>query len=535
MLAREASKTIRAIQSRLSSIGESSIVTIDLDNYTISIPDFPEPVVYHPTKTALNFHKTDDRVRVVRGHVGSGKTTMMCAEIVFRACKMIPCKDGVVRSRWAIVRNTYGDLDKTTLKTWRMWFSHLGDMKWREGKSFTINHKFKANIIKDGISTLKDIEFELLPIALDNVSDVTKHLKSLEVTGVFLNELSELNRMVLDFFSGGRLPRYPSLKDLPEGSIYWCGIFCDTNPPEEDSWIYKLFEIEQPQEYKMLVQPPAVIKQGKTYVINPEAENLKNIANGEAEYVKMTYGKDEAFIRVYLMGEYGTLSDQKRVYYCYNDNIHSSDTVTIDNRSSLIIGIDLGTVAPSILIGQMQGAQATIIKEFCGEFTTIRAMCQDAVIPWLHENCQGMRIEIAQYDPADTMNGSEQLREFFGSAVGPAMTNSVQMRIDAVTKRLMGITAKGQPKIVISRQGCPQLRKGFNGKYYYRRVQVIGEDRYTEEPHKIHPFSDVHDALQYICLYVNYMFDISENKEEQFWDDWKFKQIRDKANSITGY
>jgi hypothetical protein len=524
-------KSSRVIESK---------VKVNLDNYTITIPDYPTPTVYRPTKTALNFHRTDDRVRVVRGHVGSGKSTMMVAEIVFRAVKMAACRDGVKRSRWAVVRNTYGDLEKTTLTTWKMWFSNLGIMKWRQGTSFTINHIFEVIIIQNGVESTHKVDLELLPIALDNVSDVTKHLKSLEVTGVFLNEMSELNRMVLDFFSGGRLPRFPSLKDMPEGVTYWCGIFGDTNPPEEDSWIYKLFEVEKPTEYTMFSQPPAVLKVGDKYEINPDAENIKNILNGESEYVKMTWGKDEAFIRVYLMGEYGTLSDQKRVYYSYNDNIHSDDNIVIDNKTHhsppLIIGVDLGTVAPAILVAQMQGATLVVIKEFCGEFTTIREMCVDAVMPWLHENCRGMGIEAVIYDPADTYDGSEQLREFFGAAVKAAQTNSVSLRIDATTKRLNKLT-KGQPALKIIRKLCPQLRKGFNGKYYYRRVRIIGEDRYTEEPHKIHPYSDIHDALQYICLHVNYEYELNQvyNEKDRALDEWEFKQLRSKSDNITGY
>ncbi len=515
----------------------SSQVIVDLDNYTISVPDYPDPIIYKPTKTALAFHRLDDRVRVIRGHVGSGKSTMMCAEIVFRAVKMAACKDGIKRSRWAIVRNTYGDLAKTTLTTWKMWFRNLGNMRWREGKSFTIDHAFTAKVISNNIEELHKIEMQLLPIALDNVSDVTKHLKSLEVTGVFLNELSELNRMVLDFFSGGRLPRFPSLKDMPEGVKYWCGIFGDTNPPEEDSWIYKLFEIDKPPEYTMLCQPPAVIREGEGYIINPEAENIKNILNGEEEYIKMTWGKDEAFIRVYLMGEYGTLSDQKRVYYSYNDNIHSSDHVNIDWKLPIVIGVDLGTVAPTILISQMQGVALVVIKEFCGEFTTIREMCTDSVMPWLHDNCRGMKIDAVIYDPADTYDGSEQLREFFSLAVKSAITNSVSVRIDAVSKRLTRLSSQGQPIIIISRKGCPQLRKGFNGKYYYRRVQVIGENRYTDEPHKIHPYSDVHDSLQYICLHVNYETELAKDFDEKRieLEKWEFKQFRSKSDEITGY
>jgi hypothetical protein len=250
----------------------------------------------------------------------------------------------------------------------------------------------------------------------------------------------------------------------------------------------------------------------------------------------MTYGKDDAFIRVYLMGEYGTLSDQKRVYYSYNDNIHSEDNIIIDKRLQLIIGVDLGTVAPTILISQMQGTCLAVVKEFCGEFTTIRELCTDAVMPWLSNNCKGMKIETVLYDPADTYDGSEQLREFFSIAVQPAKTNSVSIRIDAVTQRLTRLS-KGQAIIKISRQGCPQLRKGFNGKYYYRRVKVIGEEKYTEEPHKIHPYSDVHDALQYICLYANYEneLNVGYNEQEEVLDEWKFKQLRSKSSNITGY
>ncbi|MFA5695912.1 MAG: hypothetical protein WC917_00400 [Bacilli bacterium] len=535
MLNHDLSKISARIDTISASKANAAIVVVDIDNYTITIPDYPDPIVYRPTKTALAFHRLNDRVRVVRGHVGSGKSTMMCAEIVFRAVKMAACRDGIKRSRWAIVRNTYGDLAKTTLTTWKMWFSNLGSMRWREGKSFTIEHKFTV-IIKEGDTESKhQVEMELLPIALDNVADVTKHLKSLEVTGVFLNEMSELNRMVLDFFSGGRLPRFPSLKDMPDDVTYWCGIFADTNPPEVESWIYKLFEVEKPPEYTMLCQPPAVLRQGDKYIINPEAEHLKFILNCEEEYIKMTWGKDEAFIRVYLMGEYGTLSNQKRVYYGYNDNIHSSNNINIDFKSPLIIGADLGTVAPAIGIAQMQGAQLVGIKEFCGEFTTIRELCHDAVMPWLHENCKGMRIDAVIYDPADTYDGAEQLREFFGIAVRPAITNSVVLRIDAVSLRLAQLT-KGQPAIIFSRSGCPQTRKGFNGKYYYRRVQVIGEDRYTDEPHKIHPFSDIHDSWQYIALHVNYEQGFNdEDKRQSEYDEYMFQEHRRKADQITGY
>jgi hypothetical protein len=43
------------------------------------------------------------------------------------------------------------------------------------------------------------------------------------------------------------------------------------------------------------------------------------------------------------------------------------------------------------------------------------------------------------------------------------------------------------------------FRQGFNGGYKYRRIQVTGEERYTDEPVK-NGYSHPHDALQYLAL-----------------------------------
>ena len=45
---------------------------------------------------------------------------------------------------------------------------------------------------------------------------------------------------------------------------------------------------------------------------------------------------------------------------------------------------------------------------------------------------------------------------------------------------------------------CLNLKKGFNGGYYYRRLQTSG-NRYDEKPFK-NRYSHVHDALQYMMM-----------------------------------
>jgi len=48
------------------------------------------------------------------------------------------------------------------------------------------------------------------------------------------------------------------------------------------------------------------------------------------------------------------------------------------------------------------------------------------------------------------------------------------------------------------------IRRGFNGRYQYRRLQVVGEERYKDVPDK-NDFSHLHDALQYAALYSQTM------------------------------
>jgi hypothetical protein len=43
------------------------------------------------------------------------------------------------------------------------------------------------------------------------------------------------------------------------------------------------------------------------------------------------------------------------------------------------------------------------------------------------------------------------------------------------------------------------VRKGFNGGYRYRKLQVSGGERYSDEPEK-NKYSHPHDALQYLLL-----------------------------------
>ena len=63
----------------------------------------------------------------------------------------------------------------------------------------------------------------------------------------------------------------------------------------------------------------------------------------------------------------------------------------------------------------------------------------------------------------------------------------------------MKMTGGGEPGFVIDKR-CKTLRKGFQGGYKYKRIQVGGsDDRFRDVPDK-DKYSHPHDALQYLCL-----------------------------------
>jgi hypothetical protein len=72
------------------------------------------------------------------------------------------------------------------------------------------------------------------------------------------------------------------------------------------------------------------------------------------------------------------------------------------------------------------------------------------------------------------------------------------IRKEAVISRLNKLV-NGEPGFVLDGKKCPNLRKGFNGGYKLRRINVSGADKFNEEPDK-NKYSHIHDCHQYVCL-----------------------------------
>ncbi len=240
-------------------------------------------IKYDAPDTLSSFMDSNAFVRVIVGPIGSGKSSGCIMEILARAAGQARGPDGIRRTRFCVIRNTYRQLNDTTKKTFQQWIPEaLG--KWNK-QDFSFHMKFG------------DIDCEVLFRALDSPEDVKKVL-SLELTGAYFNELREIPKLIFDGVQG-RCGRYPS---VIEGGVTWDGVWGDTNPWPTSHWGYKLFSETGAEGFELFEQPG-----GR----EPNAENVENLRPGY--YARLCAGKDAEWIAEYVDAKYPS-SDRGSVY-----------------------------------------------------------------------------------------------------------------------------------------------------------------------------------------------------------------------------
>ncbi|AAK94379.1 terminase large subunit [Myxococcus phage Mx8] len=236
-------------------------------------------IAYRAPPTVARFLRSNAFVRCIVGPVGSGKSSGCVVEIPRRAAEQAPGPDGVRRTRFAVIRNTYRELKDTTRKTFEQWVPALSGRWHEQDFTFTVDKP-----LSDGTH----MHCEVLFRALDRPEHVKK-LLSLELTGAYVNEARQVPKAILDVLCS-RVGRYPS---KAQGGATWFGVWMDTNPWHTGHWGYKLFTKALPEGYELFEQPS-----GRA----PDAENLENLPVGY--YERQVAGKDAEWVAEYIDSKY---------------------------------------------------------------------------------------------------------------------------------------------------------------------------------------------------------------------------------------
>lgn len=430
-------------------------------------------VNYHPPgPVSKAFMRSDAFVRGIMGPYGSGKSTACVMEVIRRAQQQAPGKDGIRRSRWAVVRNTYPELKTTTIKTWHQWVPpSLG--RWVDSGPPT--HRISDD----------KIDLEVIFISLDRPQDISK-LLGMELTGAWVDEAREVPKAIIDGLTG-RVGRYPS---SAMGGPTWSGIIMSTNPPDTDHWYYRIAEEDRPEGWEFFRQPGG---------LSPFAENKDHLPPDY--YERQIAGKDPEWIKVYVDGDYGFVLDGKPVYPEYRDSVHCAE-FELNPKVPMRVGFDFG-LTPAAVFGQRlpNGRWLWHSELVTEDMGTVRFA--EEVRRVVKERYAGFAFETFTGDPAGDIRAQTdettpfQILRAAGIPANPAPTNDFIKRREAVALYLNRMV-DGQPGLLIHPQ-CRYLRKGMSGGYHYRRVQVAGDERYRDVPDKT-IYSHVCEAGQYLML-----------------------------------
>jgi hypothetical protein len=457
------------------------------ENKELKYVPSPTGALFHADKTSI--------VKAIMGPVGSGKSITCIMELMKRSTEQAPNAKGVRRTRCAIIRNTYGELKTTTIKSFEDWIPRKNSRISTEAPYTGFVH----GDLPDGTT----YEAEFIFLALDKPDDVHR-LLSLELTYAWINEAREIPetifRQVLQ-----RCGRFPRKIEAP---TTWSGVIMDTNPPDTDHWYYNLAEVQKPERYKFFRQPGGIIKVGDRYEPNPAAENIDHLPPGYDYYLRQcTPGADENMIRVMLMGEYGTLRSDRPVYPQFSDQVHVQENIPVLRHTPLLLTFDFGLTPACLICQRGENGQLRVLQEMYDDDNGLKQFLDERVCPTLSsEKYRGIPVT-AVCDPAGMQRSqadatltpvSEILRH--NISVFPAKTNEFSQRKAAVERLITRLCTGGKPALIVDK-ACRRLIKGFISGYCFRR-KVGYNDLYRDVPEK-NKYSHVHDALQYAALEVS--------------------------------
>lgn len=435
---------------------------------------------YQCGPVALRYHRDrSSRVKLLIGPFGTGKTSSAAYDQIMCQSKRIALdRDGLRRSRFAVVRNTFPQLRDTTIKTVLDWFppSIFGEYNQTE-KRYTVR--------------VQDREVEILFRALDIDKDV-RNLLSLELTGAWVDEAREISETI---FKGllGRIGRYPSVKDYDGQSPFISPpqVILTTNYPSREHWIYRDFVHSTVTGY-------AIYEQGQD-------ENRHNLRPGYYDDLEKDYANRPDLLRTLVRGEWGVTVRGRAVYPEFSRKMHVSSVPLLPfvieavekAEKKIFPGWDNTGLSPACIstcINTM--GQWLIFKEFCGEDIGIVDF-GNAVKQWWGEALPAKAKFRHIGDPAGKTRDSVRMSaaEYLAKECGIVVEDGIQtfkVRRESVAN-LLTKHINGEPAILID-PSCVRLIDGFEGGYAYPEIGSSG--LFGDAPEK-NEYSHIHDALQY--------------------------------------
>jgi len=443
---------------------------------------------YVPGPTAKRFHNSNARVKLAWGPVRTGKSVAACWRPFLKAEQL--AKKGIAL-RTLIMRDTYRNLEDTTLKTWMEWFGKCGILKRRQSVT---DFLFKTP------STPADIWHEVLFRHGQTASDASSFLSS-EYGIIFLEEAAPA------FTPSGLVS--PGIAeevfDLALTRLVQTGVedpelLITCNPPTPQHWVNR----------RLIAAEPEDLRERKwAHFFFPQKENEHNLRKGYYDELRLQLKGKDHILRRFVEGEVVAIYPGMPVFSGdFKQSTHVRDELLAVPKQDIIFGFDAGeSLTPAAVWLQIDTrGRILVLRELQAGYTDDRLNVGIGTA----EFGKQIKLITQTYFPTNTpglvyadpavnhkqpndMKTVAQILEAQGFVI-QASEIDIASRVESIREKLQQ-NIGGEPAILFSRSGCPILIEALSGAYRYRTT--LDATRVTGAKPVKDMYSNPVDALGY--------------------------------------
>jgi hypothetical protein len=444
-------------------------------------------IKYEPGPTAIRFHNSIARVKVAWGPVRSGKSTAACWRIFLKAHEL--AQKGVALKA-VILRDTYRNLEDTTLKTWMEWFGQCGVLKRKQSVTDFM-------LRTPGSELWHDVLFRHGQTAVD-----ASAFLSSDYGIIFLEEAAPA------FTPSGLVS--PGIAeevfDLAITRLVQTGVdnpelVITCNPPTPQHWVNR-----------RIISAPLDDLRNRNWwhFFFPAAENEMNLRPGYYDELRAQLKGKDHILRRFVEGEIVAIYPGMPVFAKdFRQQIHVRDELLPIDGDSIIFGFDAGeSITPAAVWLQIDAhGRVLVLQELQAGYTDERlregigtrefAKIIKQITAQRFPHCKPGLVyadpAVSHRQPGDTLAPVKEILEAEGFVIEES-ERDIPSRIESIRERLQTFIS-GEPSILFSRSGCPILIEALSGAYRYRTIQdatrIIGAEPVKDM------YSNPIDALGY--------------------------------------
>lgn len=399
--------------------------------------DFP------PNPVQKQFIESRGRADLFSSRVGEGKSAGLVWSIFYHT-RHNP------GARWALIRDTWENLQRTTMQEFFKWFP--------PGVMGTFHQTKKVFTWAPGVA-----EGEVIFLGLDDKADASK-LQSLELAGFAMDEPSPaaesggIDELVFDI----------GMTRLRQPGMSWYAVKLAQNNPDEHHWTYRRF-----------VDPGTP---GFVAWQTSQPENERNLPVNYYAELRRTLAHRPDLLRRFVEGKYGFQSLGRAVTPEWSDDLHLALGL-YPHKMPLHLLWDFG-LNPTCIVTQVTPARSwNILDAVVGDDMGVEELLDAAVVPMLASKYKGLTWSHIG-DPAGTAREQSSSRvsavRMIQKRIGGKWTSGPRFTAERVDplRAVLRQTVGGVGMMRVDRSNAAPVWQALRGGWFHHisRTGIVSLD-----------------------------------------------------------